>query len=1660
MTYCSERSDFLLLLFCSFFLKIRWQLFNSSMRKLYTALLYLSVQIIFCSANALAQSVNYEDGFEDGNFTANPAWSGETGDFAVVEGNPNFLLQLNAASGSPSYISARSSSVEGFWEFYIKFDGFEPSGANQAELFLMSDIANLEGALNGYAVQVGESGDDIFRLVRYDNGTEAATVLEGSTIVESGGGYTLRLNRDADGNWQMQVAEGYGRAFNPSVTGFDDTHTAASFFGPRISFTSSRSDKFFFDFKIDIPPLAITDAKASDSSVDLTFNRPYDPASVQPRDFSVSNSTGSPSSVSFLSSTVVRLNYGGAFSSDEYTVNAQDIQDQNGTALKADAFASFIVFGNFADSDVIINEFMYDPPGGQAEYVELKNRSDKFLDLQNWQIGDESNTGILAYSALTLRPDSYLVISSDTSSLYNTYGDRPYAQSGNLPAFNNGGDVINVITDDGSRVDSLRYTSVWGGDNAALERRSDTAPTFFKENFGDSPNPLGGTPGLLNEVAEDTTPPGLQNLVITDNRTLDLAFSERLKIEAAQNRNNYSLSSGIAINSVQQSSGDSLRLSLSSPLQNATKYQLRINNQQDIFGNTAGAADTSFTYIEVSKADSGDIFINEFTYDPPEGSTEYIELYNRSSKSFDLNGWTINDNTGNRRSLTDGSFIVPPQGYVILAPDNTLTDSLPDIPLLTMSSNFPSLNNSGDNIVLRSAAGRRLDSLQYRSAWGGNESALERRTVQAETFQSNFGDAPNGFGSPGRINEIGADKTAPQLTAFSILTNQSLEFVFSEPLARVSAVNSDNFVIPGSNRTRSASMFGADTVRIALAEPLQNNTEYTASVNGVEDLFGNTLSGRDTTFIYFEVSKADSGDIFINEFIHNPPAGHAEFIELYNPTGYSLDLKNWTLNDNTGNRRIITESPFILPPGSFAVIAPDQTLLKDYRDIALVTMGSRFPSLNNSGDDIVLRNRDGQLLDSLRYTSGWGGDEVSLERRTTSVTALEPNFGDSPDGFGTPGTANSLPADKQPPTLQHMRVVDNSTIRLIFSEAVTPQTASDKNNYALRPNRNIRLISSRQDTVTLFLSQELASEQAFELNVNKLQDLFGNTLKQIARDLFYVQFSNAKPGNIVINEFLYRRESAGSPEFVELFNSTDRNFDLSGWALGDARSTAKLAAGTQIRAGDYLVLTDSKSLAAQLDNAIFVPGFPSLNDDDDAIYIRNAAGATIDSLFYSSDFGGTIDGKSAERRDPEAASNDPSNFATGTAEEGSTPGAINSAFASDETPPSLAFARIFPNGDIEVRFSEFISLSENSQFSINDRTLNVDSFNPEEANRIFLKTPKEFEADGELNLSVKNLTDIKRNSTPEAQIPVARLLKPGDVVINEILYDPINDSDDNRPDQSEYLELRNTRSYAISLEGISLHDAPDEDGETRVLTPVSSRSKYILAHGTALIYAEEARNFKKSRLAEFFELGNQPDHTLIRIDHSSLSLGSTDDAIYLTAAEGVEIDPVRYDERWHNPNIVDTKGIALERINPEMPGNEPSNWGSSGSERGGTPNRENSLYQTPGEENTKDIGISFSPNPFSPDDDGFDDRLFINYKLDRSDYLITVRIYDRYGREVRKLADGKPAGSESSLIWDGLKNNGNRNRIGIYIVIFEAFDSAGGRTKTFKKTVVLARRLN
>jgi flagellar hook assembly protein FlgD len=168
------------------------------------------------------------------------------------------------------------------------------------------------------------------------------------------------------------------------------------------------------------------------------------------------------------------------------------------------------------------------------------------------------------------------------------------------------------------------------------------------------------------------------------------------------------------------------------------------------------------------------------------------------------------------------------------------------------------------------------------------------------------------------------------------------------------------------------------------------------------------------------------------------------------------------------------------------------------------------------------------------------------------------------------------------------------------------------------------------------------------------------------------------------------------------------------------------------------------------------------------------------------------------------------------------------------------------------------------------------------------------------------------------------------------------------------------------------------------------------------------------------------------------------------------IDSVFYNPNWTNKNIAELKNKSLERISPQLGSNETANWSTSVSKQGATPGKANSVLT---ENSTNINGLTFNPNPFSPDNDGFEDFSIINYSLPFNTAQIRVKIFDDKGRLVRMLANNQAVSSNGAIVFDGLNDAGNALRIGMYIVFLEAVDTKSGNSISFKDVIVVARKL-
>ncbi|MCC5942172.1 MAG: lamin tail domain-containing protein [Balneolaceae bacterium] len=1426
----------------------------------------------------------------------------------------------------------------------------------------------------------------------------------------------------------------------------------------------------------------------SREEVRVVFNADIRESDAIPANFSVGGTN--PESIVFENGNEVLLEFSSNLSRGERTLTINSVRTLGGFEIASNSQYSFFVFDPHQSGDIVINEFMYRPASGFVRYVELYNRSNRLINLRDWELrraeGAPSNGGVFSDSDLAIQPGGYIVITPDDELLEEIYGSGPWVQMNNFPGFTQTvADQIRLINPDGDVEQFIEYVpSTWGGNGVSLERRSVSSPENNLNNWGESLAELFGTPGEVNTVEPDDKLPELIRAGFVSADTVSVEFSGSLDLDQIST-GNFEISSSLNIAAVEFIDPFNALLVLSGSMNSGTTYTVTASNIPDIFGNVLSSAQAQFSYYLVEQAEPGDVVINEFMYNEPDDYTRYIELFNRSSKAVDLAGWRQANDTGTRRTITNQQTILPPNSYIVIVPNENLLSIFPDLPFVNAGGNLSALKNGGDEIVIENNLGEVMDSLRYSPTWGGNGVALERRRAdRSPLFRENWAESPNElFGTPGAPNDVERDFNLTATTARAT-SRRAVEVVFNANIREDDLITS-NFSVNGANPSE-ITFEETDTILLEFDNNFPIGSR-TLTISNIRTLGGFQIADN-SQFTFTVFDEFEDGDIVINEFMYRPPTGYVRYVELFNNSDKLLNLRNWRLQRrqiSSESRRIISEDDLLLEPGDFIVITEDEERMVEIFGERNFYEISSFPNFTVTAADQIRLFTDTDLLaDSLEYTpSSWGGNGVALERISADAPAtLQQNWEESPNELlGTPGLPNDVTPDTQPPVLLSGVQFEDQGFRLRFNKELDSETALTASNYSISPSMSVSMVGLDGTDVILFVSGDLVNDQVYEITAQNISDIFGNVMQPTTISVRYLEFGDAQPREIVINEILYRRLQAGSPEFVEIFNRTEQNFDLTGWSLADATGSANIPAGTAIRENDYLVFTDTESFAAENERIIYLPGFRSLNNTTDAVVIRNSSGTAIDSLTYRASWYNNPAGVSLERRDPAAISIDRANWAPSTDERGSTPAEENSRFEPDETPPSVIFANIFHPDSLEVVFSEFIDLTNetgtgsnkngmmanrldqrndtpnNTRFLINGSVTDLLKYDARFGNRVVLSAAGTTFGES-ITLTIENLGDFQGNISTEIEQPVAQPLQPGDLVFNEIMYNPLADDRDGIPDQSEYIEIYNRRSYAVSLEGIFLHDEPNENDEIVRIEPLTSSQRWLPANGYALFYPEPtARPFTESRTARFFELSDDFEPFAFQAIRTTLSLPNAGRRVYLADSTRTVIDMVDYSPDWHNPNLVDTRGISLERVNPDLETNDPSNWSSNTTIQGGSPGMQNSIFQETAVSIT-DTGVFLDPNPFSPDGDGFEDNLFINYKFDEPDYLLRVRIYDRYGRLVRTLAEGTAAGFEGSIIWDGLTDDGQRNRIGIYIVFVEAYNSSSGRNRAFRETAVLARQ--
>lgn len=433
-----------------------------------------------------------------------------------------------------------------------------------------------------------------------------------------------------------------------------------------------------------------------------------------------------------------------------------------------------------------------------------------------------------------------------------------------------------------------------------------------------------------------------------------------------------------------------------------------------------------------------DILITEIFPDPTPSvgmpATEFIEIKNVSDTPLNLKDWKIGDN-GSEATINI-NFILDPDSIVIIC-SNSATSTFAAFGKTIGVSNFPSLDNEGDIIFLRSVHGNIIHAVGYNRQWFRNDlksnggwslEMIDTGNPCAGPSNWNTSSNPDG-GTPGRKNSIDGpnrDTIAPALLKSYALDSLTLVATFDEPVDSLSASVALKYRLDKEPSNPSMSIpLGPifSEVLIKFQAPLRERTTYHLSVSNIADCVGNAIGTRNVVKTGTP-SPADTFDIVINEILFNPKGDGFDFMELYNRSDKVIDLSqlNSANRNSTGRLRNIIQlfnKPYLLFPGEFVVFTASVAwlrqnyLLTNYDNIIEV---ATLPSLPDDEGTLILIHSQGKIIDELSYDSKWhfalieNQEGISLERIDySSATQNKFNWTSaaSTSGYATPGYQNS-----------------------------------------------------------------------------------------------------------------------------------------------------------------------------------------------------------------------------------------------------------------------------------------------------------------------------------------------------------------------------------------------------------------------------------------------------------------------------------------------------------------------------------------------------------------------------------------------------------------------------------------------------------------------------
>lgn len=637
--------------------------------------------------------------------------------------------------------------------------------------------------------------------------------------------------------------------------------------------------------------------------------------------------------------------------------------------------------------------------------------------------------------------------------------------------------------------------------------------------------------------------------------------------------------------------------------------------------------------------------------------------------------------------------------------------------------------------------------------------------------------------------------------------------------------------------------------------------------------------------------------------------------------------------------------------------------------------------------------------------------------------------------------------DTLPPRVESVVPISDRKVLLKVNEPLG-SSYQETENYWLIPEMTTPLTAELRGANYIELTFEVPfpSNQALFLEVSNLRDYYNNILPNSRHLFIYEQYDEPAYGDILIHEIMADPSpSQGLPEveYLELFNPTEKTFNLEGYTLRNGRRIIPFTKKLLEPRSFLLIGPKPGILALNHEGEVYgLENWEAISNTSGTLSLKNKSQKLIHQVDYNQEWYAdqqkSSGGYSLEMVDVNDRCAGSINWRGSIATKGGTPGRSNSWPVQKLIPLDIEDFS-FPNPNILL--IQWNRVLDPSVFSLDQLVISppLSIANLEVLEGIpvwaivFEQELKEAET---YRLSIlpphTDCSGTLWSDTLIFYVGKPKQARPGDLVFNELLFNP-------RSGHSDYVELFNRTESYLDLKGVFFKNNLAERG-------IEVKVDKIAPHGY-LCFSAEGKT-----LAASYPVNNPKNLVLQDIP----SLPDDEGIIYLVDdLSGLLLDYQYYHHSWHNKLIDNVEGVALERLSASDTTHEVKNWTSASAVvKFGTPGTKNSQAQS--DYTDLDKFLQMSNNVFSPNGDGYEDYLELTMNPNESGYTVQVWIYNEYGTLIHTLIPQTTLGlNYNHFVWDGTNVSGQAVSMGRYI-IFARFIHPSGQVQQIKKSIIVA----